>query len=393
MKKIRFRWRNREFEGVLINSIGDLYEIKFRNGYNVLIESKDIDILHENNIEKSSPDIIDEVGEYSIIMTGGTIMSKVDYSTGAVYPSFDLSEIIKYPSKRIALSEIKFSEAMEPRDWEEISELCYKELKEGKKVIVLHGTDTMTYSASAVGFAIRQFPKPIVFVGSQRSSDRPSSDQSLNIKGAFRVADTDIGESLIVMHDTVSDNSVGIFRAVRTRKSHTSRRDAFRAIGSGGKIGRLLFPEEKLVVHNSYIPTQNLSDLKGKFSTHVGILYFYPGMEEYILDVFAQRYRAILIIGTGLGHIAPKLIPRLENYRDRIFAITSQTIEGRINLNVYRTGREMLDQNVLGNLTDMLPEVAYVKLSWILGNGLDRKTYEENIINEIESRSIYSSGA
>ncbi|MEM1971622.1 MAG: Glu-tRNA(Gln) amidotransferase subunit GatD [Candidatus Anstonellales archaeon] len=392
MKRLKFRWRDREWEGVLINSIGDLLEIKLRNGYNILLESKDVDIIHEEQIIKQNPEILDESGEYSIIMTGGTIMSKVDYSTGAVYPSFDLTEIIREPSKKIALSEIKFSEAMEPRDWEEMARLCYRELSDGKKVIVLHGTDTMTYSASAVGFAIRDFPKPVVFVGSQRSSDRPSSDQSINIRAAFRVANSDIGESVIVMHDTISDQSVGIFRAVRTRKSHTSRRDAFRAIGQG-KIGVVNFPSEEIIKNNPYIETRDLSDLKGKFSNSVGVVYFYPGMEEYVIDVFAQRYKAILLIGTGLGHIAPKLIHKLGEYEDRIFAITSQTIEGRINLNVYRTGREMLNYGILGNLTDMLPEVAYVKLSWILGNGLDRKIYEQNLINEIEPRSIYSSGA
>ncbi|MEM2054705.1 MAG: hypothetical protein QW690_03075, partial [Candidatus Anstonellales archaeon] len=118
MKRLKFRWRDREWEGVLINSIGDLLEIKLRNGYNILLESKDVDIIHEEQIIKQNPEILDESGEYSIIMTGGTIMSKVDYSTGAVYPSFDLTEIIREPSKKIALSEIKFSEAMEPRDWE-----------------------------------------------------------------------------------------------------------------------------------------------------------------------------------------------------------------------------------------------------------------------------------
>lgn len=392
MKRIRFRWRDREREGILVNESSEYLEIKLRSGYNVVLDRNEVEILHEEGIEIERPKVIEEEGDYSVIMTGGTIMSRVDYITGAVYPSYDLSEIIQRPSKKISLSEIKFSEAMEPRDWQEISELCYRELKDGKRVIVLHGTDTMTYSSSAVAFAIREMNSPVVFVGAQRSSDRPSSDQSLNIRGAFRAADTDIGESVIVMHDTLSDKSVGIFRGVRTRKSHSSRRDAFRAIGQG-KIARILYPEEKVVIEEKYKEITDLGELKGRFSYDVGILYFYPGMDEDVLEYFAKRFRGIVLVGTGLGHVAPKLIPKIAEYRDKVFVITTQTIDGRVNLNVYRTGREMLDAGVLGNLTDILPEVAYVKLSWMFGNGIPKEMYEKNIVGEITERSAYSSGA
>ncbi|MCS7122437.1 MAG: Glu-tRNA(Gln) amidotransferase subunit GatD [Candidatus Micrarchaeota archaeon] len=392
MKRIKFRWRDREREGILVNDTGEFLEIKLKNGYNIVLGREEVELIEEENIQTHRPEIVEENGEYSVIMTGGTIMSRVDYVTGAVYPSYDLSGIIQRPSKKIFLSEIKFSEAMEPKDWQEISQLCYRELKDGKRVIVLHGTDTMTYSASAVAFAIRDMNSPVVFVGAQRSSDRPSSDQNLNIRGAFAVADTDIGESVIVMHDTLSDRSVGIFRGVRTRKSHSSRRDAFRAIGQG-KIGRILYPEEKVVINQNYRKISELGELKNRFSYDVGILYFYPGMGEDVLEYFAQRFKGIVLVGTGLGHVSPKLIPKIGEHRDKIFVITTQTIEGRVNLNVYRTGREILNAGVLGNLTDILPEVAYVKLSWMLGNNIPRESYSENIVGEITERSIYSSGA
>lgn len=392
MKKVRIRWRDKEIDALLIAEDNGNLELKLKNGYNIILESSEVEILDEQQIEEKKPEVLDEDGEYSLIMTGGTIMSRVDYATGAVYPSYDLSDLVSIPSRKLFLDEIKLSEGIGPRDWEKIANMVYKELKDGKKVIVLHGTDTLTYTSSAIGFAISNLNNPVVFVGAQRSSDRPSSDQRINLSSSFNIANTDIGESVIVMHDTIQDTSVGVFRAVRTRKSHTSRRDAFRAIGTG-KIARYHVLEGRLEILEDYRKVRDLGELRGKFSDKVAMLYFYPGMEGWVIDEFANRYLGIVIVGTGLGHIDPKLIKNIENHKDRVFVMTSQTIEGRIDMYVYRTGRDLIEAGVRGNLTDMLPEVAYVKLSWIIGNNLDIDLYEKNIIGENTNRSLYSSGA
>ncbi len=390
MKFVKVKWRGREIDALLINQYSDLVELKLKNGYNIILDISEIDIINEQEIEEKKPEIVQENGEYTVIMTGGTIMSKVDYSTGAVYPSYDLSEIIPISSRKRFLDEIKFSEGIGPRDWEKIANMVYEELKDGQKVIVLHGTDTLTYTSSAIGFSISNLNHPVVFVGSQRSSDRPSSDQYINIKSSFKIANSDIGESIIVMHDTIQDTSIGVFRAVRTRKSHTSRRDAFKAIGSG-KIGRYYVLEDRLEIFEDYKKTGELGEFKGKFSEKVAMLYFYPGMEGWIIEEFSRRYLGIVIIGTGLGHIDPNLIKYIN--KDKVFVMTSQTIEGRVNMYVYRTGRDLIEAGVRGNMTDMLPEVAYVKLSWLFGNNLSIDLYEKNLIGEITKRSVYSSGA
>lgn len=390
MKYLKIKWRNKELEAILVNKYNNYIELKLKSGYNIVLDDSEFEIVEEIELERKSPEIVQEDGEYSVILTGGTIMSKVDYNTGAVYPSLDLSSIIQKNSKKIFLSELKFSEAMKPKDWEEIAKLAYKELELEKKVIVLHGTDTMSYTSSAVAFAIRDFNKPVVFVGAQRSSDRPSSDQLLNLKAAFQVADSDIGESVITMHETIEDKYIAIIRAVRSRKSHSSRRDAFRAIGEG-KIGRLNIEMNRIEIIEEYRKIKELGNFMGKFSNKVGMIYFYPGMEREILEIFVKKYQGLVIVGTGLGHIDPELIDILD--KNKTIVMTTQTIEGRVNMNVYSTGRMLLEKGVLGNITDILPEIAYVKLSWIIGNNLEKEIYEKNIVGEISSKSIYSSGA
>jgi glutamyl-tRNA(Gln) amidotransferase subunit D len=374
MKSIKFLWRNKQYEGYLINENNQEYEIKFKNGYNVIIPINEIQILEEKEIIRQETKISTK-GDIAIIATGGTIMSKVDYRTGAVYPSLDLIENIQ--ADIILPDKLKFSEDMLPEDWGDIAKLIYDQLRKDKPVIVLHGTDTMTYTSSAVAFAIRDINKPVVFVGSQRSSDRPSSDYYLNITGAYEAIKSDIGEIMICMHKDLS--SVGLFRAVRTRKNHTSRRDAFK----GELIAKIPFE-----ILDEYKKISELGTLKNNFSRDVALVYFYPGMKSEQLEYFSN-YKGLVIVGTGMGHINSGLIETVKQLREKMpIAITSQTIYGRINMNVYSNGRDLLKTGVLGNYLDILPEVAYVKMSWIVGNKLDEKIYEENIVKEFSYSSL-----
>ena len=113
-------------------------------------------------------------------------------------------------------------------------------------ILVTHGTDTMAYSAAALSFMI-ETPVPIVFVGSQRSADRPSSDNAMNAVCAAAAATSDLGEVVVVMHATTSDDVCSIHRGTRVRKMHTSRRDAFRSLGIS-PIGQIEFPSRKVIL-------------------------------------------------------------------------------------------------------------------------------------------------
>ena len=129
-----------------------------------------------------------------------------------------------------------------------------------------------------------------------------------------------------------------------------------------------------------------------KFEEKVALVKFYPGFDEGILDYFIEKkYKGIVIEGTGLGHVSNDLIPKIKELIDNgiIVTMTSQCLFGRIDMKVYSTGRLLLKAGVLPS-KDMLPETAYVKLSWLLGNFKDleeiKRLYLENLEGEINER-------
>ncbi len=224
----------------------------------------------------------------------------------------------------------------------------------------------MTEIHAALAFALKDLSGPVVLVGSQRSSDRPSSDASMNLLAAARVAaTTDLGEVVVVMHGSSSDDACLIHRATRVRKMHTSRRDAFQSVNVP-PLGR---------VQGSAVTLANDARKAGPGPTicdavwdeRVSMIVSYPGLwPEHIQDVVIK---ATVIVGTGLGHIARRCLPGVKAVIDRgaHVVMASQCISGRVNMNVYSTGRDLLQMGVIP-AEDMLPEVAYIKMMWILGH-------------------------
>jgi glutamyl-tRNA(Gln) amidotransferase subunit D len=223
-------------------------------------------------------------------------------------------------------------------------------------------------------------------VGSQRSSDRPSSDASMNLLAAARVAaNTDLGEVVVVMHETSDDARCAIHRGVRVRKMHTSRRDAFQSINVP-PLGTV--DGDHVTLTGAYRKaTKGPVRADAEWDEEVSMILSYPGLwPNHIEDVVLK---ATVIVGTGLGHIARRCLPGIEAVlkRGAYVVMASQCINGRVNMNVYSTGRDLLQMGVLP-AEDMLPEVAYIKLMWILGHTSDPKKVRElfltNLVGELE---------
>jgi glutamyl-tRNA(Gln) amidotransferase subunit D len=385
--------------------------IKLENGYNIGIKlERVLDIqLTETRVVRTQQAARKLVSEKSapratLISTGGTIASKVDYETGAVTPALTTEEILEWIPELEEIAVISarelmsiFSEDMEPRHWERIAESIYREMLSGVSgVVVAHGTDTMTYTASALAFAIQDKPVPVVFVGSQRSSDRPSTDAVFNLISAFLVASkAPFAESVITMHATPSDPYTLVHRGVKARKMHTSRRDAFQSIND--KPIALVDPlkREIRVIGRilEYRDSSKTPVLRNKFDDRVALVKAYPGVQEEIIDFLVDKgFHGIVIEGTGLGHIANRVINSIKRAVESGIPVvmTSQCLFGRVNMNVYSTGRRLLEAGVIPG-GDMLPEVAYVKLSWILGS-ITRDVSEvkewitKNIAGELNER-------
>jgi len=356
--------------------------VKLTSGYNIGVPSGTCTFVERPAHPAAKPHEIQQnknLPTLSIVSTGGTIASRIDYRTGSVTSQFnasdilvaipELAEIANY--RTIPLATI-LSENMTPTIWQDLARAIYDEIKGGAKgIIVTHGTDTMAYSAAAISFMI-DTPVPIVFVGSQRSADRPSSDNAMNAACSAAAATSDLGEVVVVMHATTNDDTCAIHRGTRVRKMHTSRRDAFRSMGIS-PIGEIEYPLRKVTLAPEAVRrgTHNLA-LHDKLDPHCALIQFFPGMSPDILKA-CEGYHGLVIAGTGLGHTSTTLIPPLKHLAESgtLVVMTSQCMNGRVCDRVYDTGRDLLDAGVIEG-GDMLPEAALVKMMWVLGNEKDK---------------------
>lgn len=385
--------------------------LKLRSGYNIGIK-----ITTKTKIEKTgdktdvthtSPRIPQEVEglpNVALISTGGTIASRVDYRTGAVRPALTAKELYSIIPELSKLARIKtkvlfsvFSENLNVTHWEKIAKTVSKEISRGVMgVIIAHGTDTMAYTAAALSFALQNLPIPVVLVGAQRSSDRPSSDAALNMIGAVIAATkAPFAEIVVAMHETESDKAILLHKGTKVRKLHTSRRDAFKSVNTS-PIARI-HDNTVTMLSEQYTKrgTNKKLVVKPSFDDKVALVKFYPNMNPKIIDWHIKNnYRGIILEGTGLGHVSTRLFQSLKNATnaDVLVGMTSQCIWGRVNMNVYATGRDLQDFGVIP-LGDILSETALVKLMWALGqtkNGKTAKTLlTTNIAGEFLNRSLF----
>ena len=355
--------------------------VKLDSGYNIGVDPVACAFAgHPAETPAKKPNIPQkgDLPALSIVSTGGTIASRIDYRTGSVTSQFDAADILTaIPElanvanyRTIPLATI-LSENMTPLIWQELARAVYEEIMRGVGgVIITHGTDTMAYSAAAISFMIDS-PVPIVFVGSQRSADRPSSDNAMNAVCSARAATSDLGEVAVVMHATTCDDRCAIHRGTRVRKMHSSRRDAFRSVGID-PLGSVAYPSGEVSLEDHAVRRgSRKTGIHDRLEEHCGLLQFYPGMSSDLLDAY-EGYQGLVLAGTGLGHVSTALIPALRRLIDggTLVVMTTQCMQGRVCDRVYDTGRDLLAAGVIEG-GDMLPEVALVKMMWVLGNERD----------------------
>jgi glutamyl-tRNA(Gln) amidotransferase subunit D len=376
-----------ELEGTFITMRDGNAVIKLDTGYNIGVGRGGVALKEAATVipavctkVEQNPDL----PELAIISTGGTIASRIDYRTGAVTSQFDaddilraiprLGEVARFRAHQIATI---LSENMMPSIWQELARGIHDEIVRGAEgVIVTHGTDTMSYSAAAVSFML-ETPVPVIFVGSQRSADRPSSDNAMNALCSASAARSDLGEVAVVMHATTNDDFCAIHRATCVRKMHTSRRDAFRSIDHP-PIGRVDYPGlEVSLSPEAKRRSDGEPGIDDRLEERVGLLTFYPGMSPALITAF-EGYRGLVIAGTGLGHVGSACIAELRRLIEGgcHIVMTSQCLHGRVCDRVYDTGRDLLAIGVIEG-EDMLPEVAMVKLMWVLGHEDDPGTVRQ----------------
>jgi glutamyl-tRNA(Gln) amidotransferase subunit D len=363
--------------------------IKLSSGYNLGIikkEIREIKILkkyHEQNKEETEIKKDKEKPSIAMIITGGTIASKLDPKTGGVDPLTSPQDFFKsYPEIfekvnviKIETPFMKASEDMDPTDWQKIARVAEKLLNDGniKGIIIAHGTDTLHYTSAALSFFLRNLNKPVVLTYSQRSIDRASSDARLNLQCAAIAAISDIAEVMLVGHGSTNDDFCYALPGTKVRKLHSSRRDAFKAVNA--EPFAKIYPDKIIKISDYRMRNSNKVKLDAKLNENVALVRIYPGQNPDILDYYLKnKYKGIILEMTGLGHVPTSKakkswIKKLREVQVRgvIICATAQTIFGRLDPYVYSNGRDILETGVI-YLEDMLSEVALVKLEWVLGH-------------------------
>ncbi|MBN2734853.1 MAG: Glu-tRNA(Gln) amidotransferase subunit GatD [Methanomicrobiaceae archaeon] len=380
-ERVLCKYAGTQLKGTYITERNGKAVIKLDSGYNIGVLHSTLEVIPKEKPAAPSPKKIEQnekLPKLSIISTGGTIASKIDYRTGAVTSQFEADDILRaIPGlKDIAhfnahVPATILSENMTPAIWKTLARTIFDEINSGTEgIIVTHGTDTMAYSAAAVSFMV-QTPVPIIFAGSQRSADRPSSDNVMNGMCSAAAALSDLGEVAVVMHATTNDDYCAVHRGTRVRKMHTSRRDAFKSMNIK-PLGIVDYPSLDVKLEDSVVRRgENKAALFDNLEENVGLLYFYPGMKPEVISAFSG-YKGLVIAGTGLGHTSSACIGAVRDLTKAgtVVVMTSQCLNGRVCDRVYDTGRDLLDAGIIEG-EDMLPEVAFVKLMWVLGQEKD----------------------
>jgi len=422
--RVRIFKKGNKYEGLLMPRIelGDSSSIviKLDNGYNtgIKFEKGDkIKLLKKGRAIKFRSARIRLVKDthkptVSILGAGGTIASRIEYKTGAVFPAFSPADLLLSFPELKEITNIKgrklfdlFSEDISPLHWQIIAKEVAKEMK--KKIdgiVLMHGTDTMHYTSAALSFMLQNLPVPVVLVGAQRSSDRGSSDNAINLlSSVLTAAQSDVAEVTVCMHGNMSDDFCYVHSGVKVRKMHTSRRDTFRSINVL-PYAKVWYSERKIEYLREDFRRRGKGKVKldDKINPNVGLIHAHPGIKPEFVENLSNFYDGVVIAGTGLGHVPTNprgdkfvkgLIPSLKRLIDSGIpvVIAPQTIYGRLQMNVYETGRLLNRTGVIGHNCDWTPETALVKLMFVLGKTKNMEKIRElmltNMIGEISERS------
>ena len=419
-KFIEVKFKDEILKGYLINETKDEIILKLNNGYNANLKKENIEILSEKNIELEQENTTKEdnkeksLPNITILHTGGTIASKVDYRTGAVSSQFTPEEILGlYPElKQKANLNVKmvsniFSENMRFSEYNKILEEIKNVPKEIDGVIISHGTDTMHYTSAALQYSIKNLKFPVILVGAQRSSDRPSSDASSNLKNAIDFIISQKKEKGnnkksfnrvgICMHETINDDSYLILDGLNAKKMHSTKRNAFRQINYSAfarvKNSKVEILRKELQTKNS---SEEIEISKIDENLKIGFLKTHPNMFAEEVEIY-KYYDIIVVEGTGVGHIAEnqnnkeqdkKVLKALSNLCKNSIVISGvQTVFGEVSLDVYSTGRDMQTAGIIGNRQNLISETSLIRAAFILSK-YGKENFKDNWDKNFEGFEI-----
>jgi glutamyl-tRNA(Gln) amidotransferase subunit D len=387
--------------------------IKLKTGYNIGIKKsniKKIEIIEECIPKKQQKITLkhnNELPTVSILSTGGTISARIDYSSGGVSADLTAEDFVQMCPELQDIANIKakkvmevMSEDMVPNDWKEMAKFIHKELQtDVAGVVVTLGTDILHYCTAAMAFMLGKINKPVIFTASQRSIDRGSTDVFMNLICAVKVAASwDGAEVVTCLHGNMHDEYCLLIGGTRVRKMHTSRRDAFRPMNSPAFAK--VYPNKQIEVTNSNYRKRHTRRYTPviKFEENIALIMVYPNMDPEVIDFYLKKgCKGIVLAATALGHVPTwtkrSLIPYIKKATDRKIPviICSQTLYGSVHPLVYTNLRKVSLEGHGTFVRDMLPEVAYIKLGWVLAQTTSYnkviEMMQQNLAGEISDRT------
>lgn len=300
----------------------------------------------------------------------------------------------------------KASANFEPADWQIIArataevfqEANSKDGREADGLVVLHGTDTLHYTAAALGFMLTNLSVPVVITGSMIPGGDERTDAVQNLNDAIRVAAFgDFAEVCVVFSKDERGSKRTIIRATRVRKMHPFRLNAFDSINSP-PIG---YVDGRGVI--SYTPSVRRAKrakrrlrLRTALDTNVAYIKQNPALDEETLHKFLDGADGAVVEGTGGGHVNQRLLAAYESFKGYV-ALTTQTVYGGETVgreSNYEIDRQMLRVKNFIFTRDMNSETAFVKLMWCLGQKQFGKTtdvkrlMQRNIAGELGRKKL-----
>lgn len=379
-------------------------------------------IAFDKNIKSSKIELDKSLPKVSILHTGGTIASKVDYRTGGVNTTFtpqelmglfpELNEKANVSTRLIANI---WSEDIRYQEYNLLLDAIKEEIENGSQGIIIgHGTDTLHYSGAALQYALKNLPVPVLLVGSQRSSDRASSDAFSNLGAAIDFILKQLGETKqfrrvgICMHENISDENFLILDGINSKKMHSTRRDAFKQINYE-PFAKLSYKNGDLVKYKEFreelktdCPKEKLDVKKYNEELKIGFFKVHPNIFQDEIKML-EYYDAVVVEGTGIGNVPEhknnlkkdgKLLGEFEKLAKKIKIIPAvQTVYGEVSLDIYSRGRDIQKAGFIGNRINLCSETLFIRAAFVLSNYKDNfdKIWKENLEGfEIRNEDIDS---
>lgn len=266
------------------------------------------------------------------------------------------------------------SSNMRPKQWILMRDTIIEHYDHYDGFVILHGTDTMAYTAAALSYLIQNSPKPIVLTGSQKPMGNPYTDAKINIYQSILYAlDDDSSDVCIVFNGKV-------VAGTRARKQRTRSFDAFESIN----FPLLAYIHDDRIIRYFVSPAPNPSEFKTyqKLNDRVFVLKLTPEVKADIFELLDGHYDAIILETFGIGGI-PQYDDSFEKAifgwvdSGKTIAITTQVPEEGVDLEIYKVGKKYSDHPGIIQADDMTTEAIVAKLMWILGETSDRDTIRE----------------